>query len=294
MSQKENVPPAGTKRKARSDDSSGDVFACGPRKQSKTDPLVGFGRHFGRTIRSFCRIQPLIKNGMTRTMQLELERITEADLSPSELKEHDIYVQLLALSPGLEEKLCTGSDQEIFYVADMITKGASGASGHHYNPEKPWEGLFRGKLLVSAYKHVFTSPSSVDGNESRATRSCNARIHGMKTVTIPSIAYIATQVRFALSSTPTFSRSDTMTDSEYFYTLVIELLEDPEERVEVDELLKWWNMQNFPTYISENRAVHHDSVIFRIKEKRRHLKLQEEREGSSGEGNPASCVDNSN
>lgn len=83
--------------------------------------------------------------------------------------------------------------------------------GHHYNPENPWEGLFRGRLLVSvskillflrsalklppqAYKHIFTSPSSVDGNESRATRSCNARIHGMKTVTIPSIAYAATQV----------------------------------------------------------------------------------------------------
>ena len=50
--------------------------------RSKTDPLVGCGRHFGRTIRAFCHILPLIKNGMTRTMQLELERITEADLSP--------------------------------------------------------------------------------------------------------------------------------------------------------------------------------------------------------------------
>lgn len=50
--------------------------------RSRTDPLVGCGRHFGRTIRSFCRIQPLIKNGMSRTIQLELERITEADLSP--------------------------------------------------------------------------------------------------------------------------------------------------------------------------------------------------------------------
>ena len=39
-----------------------------------------------------------------------------------------------------------------------------------------------------------------------------------------------------------FSRTDTVTDSEYFYNLVIELLEDPEERVEVDDLLKWWNM----------------------------------------------------
>lgn len=45
-----------------------------------------------------------------------------------------------------------------------------------------------------AFKHVFTSPSSVD-KEPKATRSGNARIHGMRSVTAGSIAYIATQVR---------------------------------------------------------------------------------------------------
>lgn len=45
-----------------------------------------------------------------------------------------------------------------------------------------------------AYKHVFTSPSSVD-KEPKAMRSGNARLHGMGSVTIASMAYIATQVR---------------------------------------------------------------------------------------------------
>lgn len=49
------------------------------------------------------------------------------------------------------------------------------------------------------------------------------------------------QVRFALSSQAVFSRTDLITDSEYFYNLIIELLEDPDEEVEVAELLKWWN-----------------------------------------------------
>jgi hypothetical protein len=49
-------------------------------------------------------------------------------------------------------------------------------------------------LGLQAYKHVFTSPSSVD-REPKATRSGNARIHGMTQVTLPSVAYIATQVR---------------------------------------------------------------------------------------------------
>jgi hypothetical protein len=43
-----------------------------------------------------------------------------------------------------------------------------------------------------AYKHIFTSPSSVE-KEPKATRSGNARIHGMTCVTRSSIAYVATQ-----------------------------------------------------------------------------------------------------
>ena len=44
-----------------------------------------------------------------------------------------------------------------------------------------------------AFKHIFTSPSSVD-QEPKATQSGNARIHGMHTVMKASTAYVATQV----------------------------------------------------------------------------------------------------
>jgi hypothetical protein len=112
---------------------------------------------------------------------------------------------------------------------------------------------------MQAYKHIFTSPSSVD-KENRATRSGNARIHGMTCVTPASIAYIATQVpivlfsshsmfppydllqaRFALSSSAVFSRTDTTTDSERFYNNILDLFEDVEEREEVEDLIVWWN-----------------------------------------------------
>ncbi|KAF8233407.1 hypothetical protein L208DRAFT_1557083 [Tricholoma matsutake] len=69
-----------------------------------------------------------------------------------------------------------------------------------FDPENPWKGLLCNHILVLAYKHVFTLPSSADHNEPKATRSGNARIHGMTSVTKGSLAYIATQVRFALSS----------------------------------------------------------------------------------------------
>jgi hypothetical protein len=50
-----------------------------------------------------------------------------------------------------------------------------------------------------------------------------------------------TKVRFGLSSSPVFSRTDLITDSESFYASVITLLEDPEEQDEVRQLLAWWD-----------------------------------------------------
>jgi len=40
-----------------------------------------------------------------------------------------------------------------------------------------------------------------------------------------------------------FSRTDTTTDSETFYTSILDLLEDDDEKEEVKELLTWWNRQ---------------------------------------------------
>jgi len=88
-------------------------------------------------------------------------------------------------------------------------------ANQEYNPEDPWNSLFRSQLLIwvifvhscvtyvllvligQVYKYIFTSPSSVE-KKVKATRSENARIHGMKQVTMASLAYIATQVCLAV------------------------------------------------------------------------------------------------
>ncbi|KAF8221194.1 hypothetical protein L208DRAFT_1329645, partial [Tricholoma matsutake] len=62
-----------------------------------------------------------------------------------------------------------------------------------YDPKNPWEGLFRSWILVWAFKHIFTSPSSVE-KEVKATISGNACIHSMTWVTTTSLAYVAMQV----------------------------------------------------------------------------------------------------
>ncbi|KAF6740839.1 hypothetical protein DFP72DRAFT_1033867 [Ephemerocybe angulata] len=136
---------------------------------------------------------------------------------------------------------------------------------------KSWDGLFRSKILVNAYKHVFTSPSSVE-EDPKATRSGNARIHGMTSVTPASIAYIATQVRFALSSASVFCRTDKETDSETFYTSVLELFEDPEEQGEVKDLIAWWNRQVFPSFSNTKKVIPSNSILSRIKARRAAIK----------------------
>ncbi|KAG6906178.1 hypothetical protein DXG01_015411 [Tephrocybe rancida] len=132
-----------------------------------------------------------------------------------------------------------------------------------YDPDDPWKGLFRSHLLVTAYKYIFTSPSSVD-KEPKATKSGNARIHGMTQVTLASIAYVATQVRFALSSMSTFSRTDCVLDSERFYLSILELFDDVDEQQEVNDLVSWWNSDRM---LNKNDTVHSN-----IKAKRAALK----------------------
>ncbi|KAM6503022.1 hypothetical protein JOM56_002999 [Amanita muscaria] len=127
-----------------------------------------------------------------------------------------------------------------------------------FDPEEPWDGLFRSELLVWAYKHIFTSPSSVE-KEVKATRSGNACIHGMTRVTSASLAYVATQLCFALSSSSVFCRSDTSTDSERFYESVA-------------DLLNWWNCQVFPSYVTRERGITKQSALAKLKEKRARLK----------------------
>ncbi|KJA13355.1 hypothetical protein HYPSUDRAFT_151676 [Hypholoma sublateritium FD-334 SS-4] len=180
--------------------------------------------------------------------------------------------------------LCpTGIDWSDHQVQEKLRSGELLVSGdqwpiflyrsYKFDSNNPWKGLLQSSILVKTYKHIFTSPSSVE-REAKATRSRNACIHGMTRVTPASIAYAATQARFALSSSSVFSRTDTVTDSERFYNSVLELLEDPDETKEIDSLIAWWNCQVLPNYSTNSRPISEDSVLAKIKAKRATTKQQ--------------------
>ncbi|KAG2057437.1 hypothetical protein BDR06DRAFT_980854 [Suillus hirtellus] len=288
-------------------------------------------------VHALCNFQALLTNGIL--WMGELVKTPDKNFTAEERHEH-----------RLEERLMQGGDDEVDLVADLLTKGASGARGddtkslkgsvldwitlkgqslvppltcnmkidrgfhhertgallcpagldwsnlemktklqsgemsvtgdqwplflyadYHYDLDDPWNGLFQSALLVSAYKHVFTSPSSVD-RELKATHSGNAQIHGMTRVTLPSIAYIAMQVRFALTSSPVFSCTDTVTNSERFYNSILDIFEDPDEQQEVDDLVVWWNRQIFPSYSTAQHPLVKNSALARIRERRTRMK----------------------
>src|ERR1700709_1461244 len=96
------------------------------------------------------------------------------------------------------------------------------------------------------------------------------------------------QVRFALSSSPVFSKTDTVTDSERFYNTMLDLFDLTDEREEINDLLTWWNRyvivpntlslvtessylyyrQIFPSYSAARPSIDQDSPLARIKAKR--------------------------
>jgi anti-sigma-K factor RskA len=65
-------------------------------------------------------------------------------------------------------------------------------------------------------------------------------------------------------SAQVFSRTDLVMDSERFYNTIIELLNDPEEKEEVNQLILWWNRQIFPLYTENEQLPSKNSVLARI------------------------------
>ncbi|KAG2053002.1 hypothetical protein BDR06DRAFT_1055459 [Suillus hirtellus] len=270
---------------------------------SSSDPLISHGRHFGQTVFALCNYPSLLTNGILRLEQMEETPLE--DFSAEERREHHVFEQLLDSYPGLLDRLRNGSEEEILHVGELIGKGASGARGDNTKSLKSaildWISpkgasiqppLHRNSKIDRGFNHELTGlllcPTGSDWHDAesrlltcvsmytftlvdkdpKATRSGNARLHGMNCVTIASIAYIATQVRFALSSSSVFSRTDTSTDSETFYHSLLDLFEDPDKSKEVDELLTWWNRQVFPTSSAAKRPISVNSALAKIRIKR--------------------------
>ncbi|PPQ87205.1 hypothetical protein CVT25_014179, partial [Psilocybe cyanescens] len=96
-----------------------------------------------------------------------------------------------------------------------------------YDPEDTDSDLFRNKILLMVWKHIFTSPSSalMDQPRKTKTRSSQAKMHHMESVTPASIAYACIQYIISL-----FAPDEDGGDSEWSA-----------------DTIEWWNAKVFGT-----------------------------------------------
>ncbi|KAG1717552.1 hypothetical protein EDB19DRAFT_1922582 [Suillus lakei] len=141
-----------------------------------------------------------------------------------------------------------------------------------YDPQNPTKDLFKGELLVKAFKRVFTSPSSTDEEQpvdsvarstprrnsgERRTRRDVSTLLNMRSIQPRAIAYVSVQLRFALLSSGSWRIIDDEFNNQEFYDNIVDYLElppTPEAAKEVDDLLLWWNQGVFGRkYVSDYR-----------------------------------------
>ncbi|KAG8938216.1 hypothetical protein FRC04_009250, partial [Tulasnella sp. 424] len=119
--------------------------------------------------------------------------------------------------------------------------------GRKHDPKNLDEGFLRGDLLVKAYLWVYFGSVITP----MPTRLAAARKVGFTSVTIHSIAYAATLLRFALSRE---ARIDEGFNSAGFYQYLVQYLEHEDQRELTLELLRWWNRHVFPAGVAGNVA----------------------------------------
>ncbi|KAF8835229.1 hypothetical protein BDN67DRAFT_913391 [Paxillus ammoniavirescens] len=120
--------------------------------------------------------------------------------------------------------------------------------GGSYDPQNPCKGLFKGELLLKAFRCIFTSPSSAEtpvGDEA----DMRGRLK-MRAVQPRAITYIAVQVHlhFVLSSCGSWRITDEDFENKAFYRNIVNYFERPasqEQAKEVEDLLLWWNRKIF-------------------------------------------------
>ncbi|KAG2738322.1 hypothetical protein P692DRAFT_20758989 [Suillus brevipes Sb2] len=118
---------------------------------------------------------------------------------------------------------------------------AGNPPGSRYDENTMNEGLFQGYFLERIMRHIFTGPSTALGDDSRATRSCNASLHDMTTVEAEHIAYACIQARFAISNKNKWGEADGEFNNRAFYYNIIDFIRDCEDQDWAQGLLKWWN-----------------------------------------------------
>ncbi|KAK7020761.1 hypothetical protein VNI00_017580 [Paramarasmius palmivorus] len=113
-----------------------------------------------------------------------------------------------------------------------------------FDPTDMYQGLFRGYTLTRAWRNLHKSPAATMNLNDASEDNGNAAIAGVKSVTPESIAYVAVQVYFALSTQTTWRRTCGKLDLYIFYRNLIKVYEAGKDSWKED-LLNFFNKEVF-------------------------------------------------
>ncbi|KAM6492175.1 hypothetical protein JOM56_011899 [Amanita muscaria] len=106
-------------------------------------------------------------------------------------------------------------------------------------------GACRGHLIVRVYRHIFCGPKNAFALAKTGMR-CKSKIYGQKGVTSRTIAYVAVQIYFTLSSADEWTQLIGKFDLQELFDAILGLFEEDEESGWTEETVKWWNNETEP------------------------------------------------
>ncbi|KAJ7141094.1 hypothetical protein C8R44DRAFT_866749 [Mycena epipterygia] len=124
--------------------------------------------------------------------------------------------------------------------------------GHVYDPEDMEDGLLEGQALFAVAKHVYQGPSAaLKAPGYNRGKAGNAALNGVTSLTGRDVAYVACQLRFALSSQHNWNNMDGTFSYPDFYWTVVDILRGEEGQ----EILDRFNYKVFGTKAAVKKAI---------------------------------------
>ncbi|KIK18437.1 hypothetical protein PISMIDRAFT_14353 [Pisolithus microcarpus 441] len=207
---------------------------------------------------------------------VEVEERGLETLTQEERKEYSAFWELLKIVPNLEDHIMSSSEQDVIAMAELIHKGTSRARSDDMKSMKAtiidWitpkgQALIphipRNVKMGQGFHHectgVLLCPAGYEwANSEMKAKLCSGQLQ-VAGDQWPLFLYadysydvedpwngllrsgLLVLACFTLTSTQMFSWTDLVTDSEWFYISILELLEDLDKADEVDQLMGWWN-----------------------------------------------------
>ncbi|KAF5334833.1 hypothetical protein D9758_018069 [Tetrapyrgos nigripes] len=183
-----------------------------------------------------------------------------------------------------------------YFVRLPTEKLLSGIRTNLYNPDDWFQGLYRNHTLIRTGRAILLGESKAltgVANTSAAGKKCNANHNGILRITPAFIAYVACQVRFALSSVSSWSAQDDFFSYPDWHAQILKHFGDCDDDW-AEETLDWWNKSVFGRVSDEQSSDFQDSDLEPINQQEEMAKTKErrshEREARKAANAASNCI----